>query len=77
MTYEEALTLCRNSTRLTEKQSRQVHRVADKLLYDSKSSSDDIGKGISLYEAAAAAKDYNAEYSKKINESFEQATNVE
>ena len=62
MTYEEALTLCRNSKRLTEKQSRQVHRVADKLLYDSKSSSDDIGKGISLYEAAASAKDYNAEY---------------
>jgi TPR repeat protein len=62
MTYEEALTLCRNSKRLTEKQSRQVHRVADKLLYDSKSSSDDIEKGISLYEAAAAAKDCNAEY---------------
>lgn len=32
------------------------------LLYDRKSSSDDIGKGISLYEAAAAAKDHKAEY---------------
>ena len=62
MTYEEAISLCRRSKRLTEQQADKINRLANSLIYGRKRTDEDKEKGVSLYLAAAEAHDNYAEY---------------
>ena len=62
MTYEEAIAICHSGKRLTEQQSEQVNRLANRLMYGRKNTSTDVDKGIELLLSAAEAHDNHAEY---------------